>query len=96
MKTLHIHLFGQLRLFWQERPYAFKALPKVKPILAYLLLNQDAPTVRDAFAFKLWPDVTEKQAKGRLRRHLYDSTLAKNSQSHSNRIASFKLRIMHI
>jgi hypothetical protein len=72
MTTLHIHLFGQLRLFWGERPYPFKALPKVEPILAYLLLNQDTPTLRDSFAFKLWPDVTEKQAKGRLRRHLYD------------------------
>ena len=72
MTTLHIHLFGQLRLFWDERPYPFKALPKVEPILAYLLLNQDTPTLRDSFAFKLWPNVDEKQAKGRLRRHLYD------------------------
>ena len=72
MTTLHIHLFGQLRLFWEERPYPFKALPKVEPLLAYLLLNPDVPTVRDNLAFKLWPDATEKQAKGRLRRHLYD------------------------
>lgn len=72
MATLHIHLFGQLRLFWQERPYPFKALPKVTPLLAHLLLQRDTPTPRDSLAFKLWPDATEKQAKGRLRRHLYD------------------------
>jgi DNA-binding SARP family transcriptional activator len=72
MTTLHIHLFGQLRLFWQERPYPFKALPKVEPLLVYLLLHQDAPVQRDSLAFKLWPDATEKQAKGRLRRHLHD------------------------
>jgi hypothetical protein len=72
MTTLHIHLFGQLRLFWEERPYPFKALPKVEPILAYLLLNQDFPVERDSLAFRLWPDVSENQAKARLRRHLYD------------------------
>ena len=41
MRTLHIHLFGQLRLYWDERPYPFKALPKVEPLLAYLLLNPE-------------------------------------------------------
>lgn len=72
MESLQIHLLGQLRLFVGERPFPFKALPKARPILAYLLLNQDAPIQREALAFKLWPDVTEKQATGRLRRHLYD------------------------
>lgn len=72
MATLHIHLFGQLRLFWNERPYPFKTLPKVEPLLAYLLLHQHTPAQRDSLAFKLWPDTAEKQAKGRLRRHLYE------------------------
>ncbi|MCB8943197.1 MAG: hypothetical protein H6658_05535 [Ardenticatenaceae bacterium] len=72
MATLHIHLFGQLRLFWDERPYPFKALPKAEPLLAYLLLHPQTPTQRHSLAFKLWPDATEKQAKGRLRRHLYN------------------------
>lgn len=72
MTTLHLHLLGQLRLFWEDRPYPFKALPKVEPLLAYLLLHQELPTQRDSLAFKLWPDATEKQARGRLRRHLYD------------------------
>lgn len=72
MTTLHLHLLGQLRLFWQDQPYPFKALPKVEPLLAYLLLNQATPTQRESLAFRLWPDATEKQAKGRLRRHLYD------------------------
>lgn len=72
MEQLQICLLGQLRLFIGERPYPFKALPKVEPLLAYLLLHQDTPTVRDNLAFILWPDVPEKTAKGRLRRHLYD------------------------
>jgi predicted ATPase/DNA-binding SARP family transcriptional activator len=47
-------------------------LPKVKPILAYLLLNKEASVQREALAFRMWPDVTEKKAKERLRRHLYN------------------------
>ncbi len=59
-------------MFVGERPFPFKALPKVTPLLAYLLLHQDTPTDRDVLAFKLWPDGMEKQARTRLRRHLYD------------------------
>ena len=72
MALLQIYLLGQMRFFLGERPYPFKALPKAKPLLAYLLLNRDAPIRRESLAFKLWPDVTEKQAKARLRRHLYN------------------------
>ena len=72
MELLQIYLLGQMRFFLGKQPYPFKALPKAKPLLAYLLLNRDAPIRRESLAFKLWPDVTEKQAKARLRPHLYD------------------------
>jgi len=69
---LRIHLFGHLRLFVSDEPLKFSALPKTLPLWAYLLLNRNTPMPRDSVAFKLWPDVPEKEARANLRRHLYE------------------------
>ncbi|MEZ4769136.1 MAG: BTAD domain-containing putative transcriptional regulator [Caldilineales bacterium] len=69
---LRIHLFGYLRLFFDDRALTFVALPRALPLWAYLLLNRGQPVAREALAFTLWPDSTEAQARGSLRRHLYD------------------------
>lgn len=71
-QTLTIHLLGSLRIFWDNQPYPFQALPKVTPLLAYLLLQRRAPIGREELAFALWPDSTESGARSNLRRHLYD------------------------
>ncbi|MCB8944307.1 MAG: tetratricopeptide repeat protein [Ardenticatenaceae bacterium] len=69
---LRIHLFGHFTLSEDERPIPFSALPKTRPLFAYLLLNRHQPVSREAIAFLLWPDVPESEAKANLRRHLYD------------------------
>ena len=69
---LRIHLFGHLRLFHDDQPLTFVALPKALPLWAYLLLNHDKPVARETLAFTLWPESSEAQAKSSLRRHLYD------------------------
>lgn len=72
MEQLQIYLLGQLRMFVGERPFPFKSLPRVKTLLAYLLLHPDNPIARHKLAFMLWPDVPETKAKSRLRRHIYE------------------------
>jgi predicted ATPase/DNA-binding SARP family transcriptional activator len=69
---LRIHLFGDLKLYREQTPHPFTALPKVIPLLAYLLLNRQQPVDRNRLAFTLWPDVTEPTARSNLRRHLYE------------------------
>jgi predicted ATPase/DNA-binding SARP family transcriptional activator len=69
---LRIHLFGALRLFDNEQPLKFSSLPKTLPLWAYLLLNPAPSTPRDQLAYTLWPDVSEAEARGNLRRHLHD------------------------
>lgn len=69
---LRIHFFGSLRLFHDEQPLKFSALPKTLPLLAHLLLQRNAPTARDHLAFTLWPDGAEADARSNLRRHLHD------------------------
>lgn len=69
---LRIHLFGHLRLFYDDQPLKFAALPKTLPLWAYLLLNRAKPIPRDSLAFTLWPDVSESEARANLRRHLHE------------------------
>lgn len=69
---LRIHLFGALRLFSDEKPRKFAALPKTLPLFAYLLLNHTKAVGRTSLAFTLWPDSSEADARSNLRRHLYE------------------------
>lgn len=67
---LAMSLLGGLRLSINDRPFRFEARPKVRPLLAYVVLNCRRPVTRDAAAFALWPDEREASARGNLRRHL--------------------------
>ena len=69
---LRIRFFGHLKLDWCGTPHPFAALPKTLPLFAFLLLNRGTDLQRDMVAAQLWPDVTEKTARGNLRRHLYE------------------------
>lgn len=69
---LRIHLFSTLRLFYQDRPLKFSALPKTLPLWSYLLLNREKALPRPLLAYTLWPDVNEAEARSNLRRHLYE------------------------
>ncbi|MBX2997308.1 MAG: tetratricopeptide repeat protein [Caldilineaceae bacterium] len=69
---LHIHLFGNLRIFLDNQPLRFPGLPKTLPLWAYLLLQRRSALTREQVAFTLWPDEDEPVARGNLRRHLHD------------------------
>lgn len=69
---LQLYLFGPLRLVLDGQWLPFSGLPKVGPLLVYMLLNQKLPISRDSLAFLLWPDVSEAEARANLRRHLYE------------------------
>jgi predicted ATPase/DNA-binding SARP family transcriptional activator len=69
--VLEIRLLGHLALDWDGRPQPLAALPRVTPLLAYLLLYRDRVVQRGYLANLLWPDVPEAEARANLRRHLH-------------------------
>lgn len=73
---LRIHLLGQPRFFSYGEPYAFHSRPRALALLAFLLLHRGAHLTRDLVAFSLWPDDSEAEARGKLRRHLHQLTSA--------------------
>ncbi len=73
---LRIHLLGQPRFLYGGQPFAFHSRPRALPLLAFLVLNRGAHLTRDLVAFSLWPDDSEAEARGKLRRYLYQVTSA--------------------
>ncbi len=68
---LHIHLFGNLRVFDGDVALPPLNPPKALTLLAYLLLRRERTIPRDQVAFTLWADVSEAEARANLRRHLH-------------------------
>ncbi|HZZ64879.1 MAG TPA: AAA family ATPase [Candidatus Baltobacteraceae bacterium] len=73
---LRIHLLGQPRFFYNGGSYAFHSRPRALALLAFFLLHRGAHLTRDLVAFSLWPDDSEADARGKLRRHLHQLTSA--------------------
>ncbi len=73
---LRIHLLGQPRFYYNGEPYAFHSRPRALVLLTFLLLHRGAHLTRDLIAFTLWPDDSETEARGKLRRHLHQLTSA--------------------
>jgi predicted ATPase len=69
--TLHIQLLGDLYLRHGDVPVATLQSPQEQSLLAYLLLHRGAPQSRQHLSFLFWPDSTEAQARGQLRKLLY-------------------------
>jgi DNA-binding SARP family transcriptional activator len=69
--TLHLHLLGDFLAVSGDTPLTTISVPRQQSLLAYLLLNRDAPQDRSHLAFLLWPDSTEGQAHTNLRKLLY-------------------------
>jgi len=72
MQTLHIHLLGDFRLLYNDEPVNMAHLPRQQSLLAYLVLHRDSPQSRQQLAFLFWPDASEAQARGNLRKALFD------------------------
>ena len=73
---LEIRLLGAPEFAYDGAPFRFSAPPRTLPLLAWLLMHRRAPLQRDAIAFAFWPDASEEDARGDLRRHLYYLTKA--------------------
>jgi DNA-binding SARP family transcriptional activator/energy-coupling factor transporter ATP-binding protein EcfA2 len=69
-RGLHIAFLGQPRFSFDGKPFPFTR-PRALGLLAYLLLHRAAHLTRDAVAFTLWPDESESEARGILRRQLH-------------------------
>ncbi|MBV9269574.1 MAG: AAA family ATPase, partial [Candidatus Eremiobacteraeota bacterium] len=74
--ALRIHLLGQPRFFSGGEPFAFHSRPRALVLLTFLLMHRGAHLTRDLVAFTLWPDDSETEARGKLRRHLHQLTSA--------------------
>lgn len=68
---LRIELFGGLRLYADEQVLPTFAAPRLRHLLAYLILHRGSPIVRQQLAFAFWPDSTEGQAHTNLRNLLH-------------------------
>lgn len=69
--TLHIRLFGDFNLVYADEPIAGMSTPRLRALLAYLILHRDAPQLRQHLAFLFWPDTSEAQARTNLRQLLH-------------------------
>jgi DNA-binding SARP family transcriptional activator/tetratricopeptide (TPR) repeat protein len=68
---LEVGFFGQPRFALDGAPFRLSVPPKALLILAHLLLRRGTAVSRDAISFTLWPDDTEDEARGKLRKYLY-------------------------
>jgi DNA-binding SARP family transcriptional activator len=69
---IRIRLFGHVAIEVNREPFRLATPRKTLSILAYLLLNRDAPIARDFLAYVMWPDDEEEAARTKLRMNLYD------------------------
>jgi DNA-binding SARP family transcriptional activator len=68
---LDINLLGPFRIAYNNQLLATIDQPREQSLLAYLLLNSDAPVPRRQLAYLFWPDSTEAQARNNLRQVLH-------------------------
>ena len=68
---LRIRLLGQPDLRHGAAPLPPLESARAESLLAYLVLNREAPQPRQRLAFLLWPDSTEPQARTNLRHVLH-------------------------
>ncbi len=73
---LHIRLLGDFGLVNGDEPVSRVNTPRFQSLLAYLILHQDAPLLRQRLAFLYWPDSSETQARNNLRQMLHGLRLA--------------------
>lgn len=69
--TLEVHLLGSLQLAWGGSPLKLLHPPRLRYLLAYLILHRTAPQPRQSLAFLLFPDSSEAQARTNLRNLLH-------------------------
>jgi hypothetical protein len=71
MPLLQIDVFGALHIRCGDAPIASVNTTRLQSLFAYLVLHCDTPVSRERFAFLLWPDSSESQARTNLRQLLH-------------------------
>lgn len=72
MSALQIHLLGDFHIAVDAQPIVGLHQARLQSLLAYLLLNRQAPQSRQRLAFLFWPNSSESQARANLRRALFN------------------------
>jgi DNA-binding SARP family transcriptional activator len=67
---LQLKLLGRLQVTNNDVALTPTLRPRAQRLLSYLLLHRHTPYTRESIAFALWPDYSEKEALGMLRRAL--------------------------
>ena len=80
MSSLHISLFGKLRVRLDGRVLVGFEASKVQELLCYLLLHRDPPHPRETLAGLLWGEAATAQSKKYLRQTLWRLQSALDSQ----------------
>jgi DNA-binding SARP family transcriptional activator len=75
-KPIRLHLLGQTNIFVGDQPFKLGLPHKTLPLLGYTILHRAGPVLRGRAAFRLWPDDSEEEALGKLRRTIYLLTRA--------------------
>jgi WD40 repeat protein len=71
-RTLYISLLGSFRLVYGDRPVTnVNTSPQLQTLLAYLVLHPERVHSRKQLAAILYPDLSEADARNRLRQTLY-------------------------
>src|SRR6476659_3038176 len=66
-RNLQVHLFGGFSITLNGQALTGINHARQQSLLAYLMLNADAPQLRHHVAFCFWPDFTEERAYANLR-----------------------------
>lgn len=69
--TLHIQLFGEFCLTYNDVPLTAFNTPKLQLLLAYLVLHREAPQSRQTVAYLFWPESNDSQARTNLRNAIH-------------------------
>ncbi len=64
---LHVQLLGEFAVSYEGARVSALNSPRLRILLAYLILHRCAPQPRQHLAFLLWPDSDEEQARTNLR-----------------------------
>ncbi len=68
---LEVNLFGPIEATFDGRPLPRPQRLRTGALWACLMLNARTPLARERAAFMIWPDLTERDARAELRRHLH-------------------------
>jgi DNA-binding SARP family transcriptional activator/tetratricopeptide (TPR) repeat protein len=71
MTMLRVHLFGGLKLAWDDDPLPTIPGPTARSLFAYLVTYRDRSHTRDLLAGTFWPDLPDATARRRLSKALW-------------------------